>query len=69
MLFRRKIRNKIILVGLIVFLFIYWRGTKAYTKQNNLECERHIVYAVCKQLGKSTTVPTLWDVLKAGVRF
>ncbi len=66
---RRKVRNKIIIVVVLILAFIYWRGTKAYTKANNLECTRHLVYAVCKQIGKPTTVPSLWDVMKIGVKF
>lgn len=69
MLFRKKMRKKIILVLILVFAFVYWRGTKEYIKANNLECERHVVYAVCKQIGQATIVPSLLDVLKEGVKF
>ena len=69
MFFRRRIRNRILLVILAVLIVIYWRGTKAVIKQNNLECEYHIVYAVCKQIGKATELPSLWDVLSAGAKF
>lgn len=69
MLFRKKIRKRLIIVLVVLFVIIYWRGTKTYAEENKLECKRHLVYAVCKQIGQATVVPSLWDVMKAGVRF
>lgn len=69
MYIRRKIRSKLIIVALIALAFIYWRGTKAIAKEKNLECEWHLVYAICKQKGKATELPSLLDVFRAGIKF
>ena len=69
MLMRRKMRNRIILLLLIAVVFIYWRGAKMYVKANDLDCRYHFAYAVCKQVGGPTKVPSLWDVLAAGAKF
>jgi hypothetical protein len=69
MYIRRKIRSKIILLVLIALAFIYWRGTKAIASEKNLECKYHVVYAVCKQKGQATNLPSIWEVLKAGAKF
>ncbi|MBI2355751.1 MAG: hypothetical protein HYV13_00910 [Candidatus Doudnabacteria bacterium] len=69
MYIRKKIRSKLLLLILIALAFIYWRGTKAIAVEKNLECEYHVVYALCKQKGKSTELPTIFDVFKAGMKF
>lgn len=69
MYIRRKIRSRLFLLALIAFGFVYWRGMKAIQKTTNLECEYHVAYAVCKQKGKATELPSLWQVLRAGAKF
>ena len=66
---RRKIRNRLIIFAVILLVAVYWRGVSSYVKKNHLDCNWHAVYAVCKQTGSATKVPSLWDVLKAGVKF
>jgi hypothetical protein len=69
MFVRRKTRNRIIIFVLLLLIIVYWRGAKAYAKQNHLVCQYHFVYAVCKQIGTPTTIPSIWAVLSAGVKF
>lgn len=69
MYIRRRLRSKLIVIALIVLGFVYWRGVKALAVQKNLECKYHLVYAVCKQKGQATTLPSIWEVLKAGSKF
>lgn len=66
---RKKIRFRLILAAVVIFLVIYIHGVIVWTNKNNLDCQWHVVYAVCKQIGKPTVVPSLWDVLVAGVKF
>lgn len=69
MYLKQKIKYRLLILLLILFAFIYWRGIRAVAKESNLDCNYHVFYAVCKQIGKATTLPTFWDVLKAGVKF
>jgi len=69
MYIKKKMRTKLIWLAIVVLAFIYWRGSRTITKEKNLECEYHLVYAVCKQKGKATELPTFMDVLKAGIKF
>ena len=68
MYIRKKIRFRLILLALAVLIFIYWRGTRAYVQKNELDCKYHIVYAICNSKSK-LVIPSLWDILKAGVKF
>ena len=65
----KKMRTKIIYLAIAVLIFVYWRGVKAISAEKNLECNYHLVYAVCKQKGKATELPTFFEVLKAGAKF
>jgi hypothetical protein len=69
MLFRRRTRTRAILLLIAVLLFLYWRGSRAITKENELQCKYHFVYAVCKQTGQATEIPSFWDVIKNGASF
>jgi len=62
-------RTKIILVVIVVLLFLYWHGIKSIASQKGWDCNYHIVYAVCNARNNKAQLPSLWDVLKAGVRF
>ena len=62
-------RTKLILIALVVLGFLYYRGTKAIAQEKNLECKYHLVYALCKQKGQATTLPSIFDVIKAGTKF
>ena len=62
-------RSKLILIAVVVLAFLYYRGTKAIAVEKNLECKYHAVYAICKQKGQATTLPSIWEVLKAGTKF
>jgi len=65
---RKKMRNRIILVAVIVLAFIMWRGINA-TTEKNFTCEYKLVYAVCKPKSGSPKLPTLMEIFKAGVKF
>ncbi|OGE81437.1 MAG: hypothetical protein A3H72_01210 [Candidatus Doudnabacteria bacterium RIFCSPLOWO2_02_FULL_48_8] len=69
MYIKKRMRSKLILLVLFALAFLYWRGTKAIANEKNLECEWHLVYAICKQKGKATELPSIFDVLKAGAKF
>lgn len=66
MYIRKRMRTKIILVVILVLGFLFWRGSKAVTKERKLDCTYHLVYAVCKGNAK---LPSFVEVLKAGVKF
>lgn len=69
MLLRRKIRSKVILVLIIVFLFLYWRGVKSVTSSKGWDCKYHLIYAVCNAKNNKAQLPDIWDILQAGVKF
>lgn len=62
-------RNRLIILAIIVLAFIYWRGVKSVTTQKGMSCEYHIVYALCTAKNNKATMPGIWDILKAGVKF
>lgn len=61
-------RNRIILGVIIVLGIIVWRGLGA-TTEKNFTCEYKLVYAVCKPKTGSPKLPTIMEILKAGVKF
>lgn len=61
-------RNRIILVAVVVLAFIMWRGINATTEQN-FNCEYKLVYAVCKPKAGNPKLPSLVEIFKAGVKF
>lgn len=69
MYIRRKLRSKLFWLVLIALAFFYYRGTKTIAQEKNLECKYHVVYAICKQKGQATTLPSIWEVLRAGTKF
>jgi hypothetical protein len=69
MYIKKKNKVRLFLLLLIVLLFVYWRGIRSITSNTNLECEYHVVYAVCKVKGQATDLPSVLDVLKAGIKF
>lgn len=70
MLFRRKMRTRLILLAIIVLAFLYWHGLKNVTAANTgLKCEYHLVYAICTTQNNKAQLPGIWDILKAGVKF
>lgn len=68
MYFRRKIRNRVILIVLIVLGFVMWRGLAA-TTEKNFNCEYKLIYAVCKPKAGNPALPGLVDIFKAGIKF
>lgn len=68
MYIRKKMRTRIILIVIVVLGFLYWRGSKAYIKEQGLDCKYHIAYAFCK--GKQPTkIPGIFEIFKAGTKF
>jgi len=65
---RKKMRNRIILVALLVLGFIMWRGINA-TTEKNFTCEYKLVYAVCKPKAGNPKLPGLVEIFKAGIKF
>jgi len=65
---RRKNRNRIIFVVIVLFIIVYWHGTVNAAKAKGLNCSYHIVYAFCSGKGK-VQLPSFWDVMKAGIKF
>jgi hypothetical protein len=60
---------KILLVLIILFAIVYWRGTKQILAARNTNCNWHTVYAICVTDSKkvySVQPPSLMDTLKAG---
>ena len=62
---------KIFLILLVVFGFIYWRGTKALITQKGWECSWRSIYAICSDNKKilNAASPSFMDVIKAGTNF
>jgi hypothetical protein len=69
MYIRKKNKFRLFLLLIVVILFVYWRGIRSIEQNTNLECEYHVVYAVCKVQGQATDLPKAWDVFKAGIEF
>ena len=69
MYIKKKMRTRLILLVIVVFAFVYWRGIKQSTAKQGLDCDYHLVYAVCTAKGKTSAMPGFFDVLKAGVKF
>lgn len=65
---RRKVRNRIIFVIVILLGIIIWRGLKGSTK-DRFECEYKLVYAVCTPEKGNPDLPGMIDIFKAGVKF
>jgi len=61
-------RYRIILGVILVLGFITWRGINA-TTEKNFNCEYKLVYAVCKPKAGNPKLPTILEILKAGVKF
>ena len=68
MYLRRKMRNRIILIVIVVLGFIFWRGLTAATTKN-FNCEYKLIYAVCKPKINNAKLPSLVDIFKAGIKF
>ncbi|OGE87742.1 MAG: hypothetical protein A3J07_03445 [Candidatus Doudnabacteria bacterium RIFCSPLOWO2_02_FULL_49_13] len=68
MYIKKKMRNRIILVVVIVLGFIFWRGLTASTAKN-FNCEYKLIYAVCKPKAGNPKLPSLMDIFKAGIKF
>jgi hypothetical protein len=68
MYMRKKIRNRLIMAVALVLAFVMWRGLSAAT-DGKFDCEYKLIYAVCTADTRGTELPSLWEILKAGVRF
>jgi len=62
-------KSKIIVVLIILFAFIYWRGTKSILAKMGMDCEWHVFYAFCKAPVKNTQMPNFMEIFKAGIKF
>jgi hypothetical protein len=69
MLFRRKLRSKLIVLAIIVVLFLYWHGIKNVAVAKGWNCNYQIVYAICDAKNNKAQLPGIWDILKAGAKF
>ena len=68
MYLRKKIRKRLIAVGLVIFGIIFFRGLNATTRETH-DCEFKILYAVCTVTEEGAEMPGLWNIFKAGVSF
>jgi hypothetical protein len=68
MYFRKKIRKRILIVALVVFSFVFYRGLKAATEKTH-DCEFKLIYAACVEKSKGAKLPGLWSIIKSGVSF
>ena len=69
MYIKKRMRTKLILIAILVLGFIYWRGVKQVTVAKSWNCNYHIAYAVCDAKNNKAKLPTIVDILKAGVKF
>ncbi|MEJ0021307.1 MAG: hypothetical protein WDN47_01855 [Candidatus Doudnabacteria bacterium] len=70
MYLKKKMRVKLILLAIVVVLFLYWRGvTSLLIESKGWNCQYQVVYALCQATNNKATLPGLWDILKAGIRF
>lgn len=67
MYIRKKIKFRVALFLLLVFVIVYWRGANYFIKKQNLSCSYHFVYAMCKS--KTVAIPSFWQVLQQGIKF
>lgn len=65
-------KTKILLVLILIFAFVYWRGAKSILTKMGLDCNWHAVYAVCltdSKKVKDGVSPDFMDIIKAGWKF
>jgi hypothetical protein len=61
-------RNRIILVVVLVLGFVFYRGLKATTSKT-FNCEYKLIYAVCRPKNNNSKMPGIVEIFKAGVKF
>jgi hypothetical protein len=63
-------RTIIILVIVLALLFLYWHGvTTLLTAQKGWNCKYHLAYALCEARNNKASLPSLWDIFVAGIKF
>lgn len=62
-------RTKAILLAIVVVLFLYWHGIKNVSAQKGWDCKYHIIYAICNAKNNKATLPSFWEIIKAGAKF
>jgi hypothetical protein len=62
-------KSKIIIALIIIFVIVYWRGTKEILAKAGMDCEWHAFYAICKSDKPQGRMPNFMDILKAGSKF
>ncbi len=62
--------KKLILIIVIIFVVVYWRGTKSILAKMGMDCDWHAFYAICKSDPKmqNTSMPNFMDIFKAGTK-
>jgi len=68
MLFRRKTRNRIILIIVVGILFVLFRGISATTK-DDFRCNYKFIYAICVPKRADAKMPSFMEVFKEGIKF
>lgn len=68
MYLRKKYRTRLFIFLAILLAIIFWRGIKA-TTQGMFDCDFKIIYAVCTANSQDAEMPSLWQIIKAGVKF
>jgi hypothetical protein len=66
---RKKIRTRVILLVIAVVLFLYWHGIKNTAAAKGWDCNYHLIYAICNSKNSKATLPSIWDIIKAGAKF
>jgi hypothetical protein len=59
----------LILAVIIIFVAIYWRGTKSILAKAGMDCDWHAFYAFCKAPSKNPKMPNFMEIFKAGTKF
>jgi hypothetical protein len=64
----KNMKKLIILAIIIIFIGVYWRGTKSILAKMGMDCDWHVFYAFCKAPAKNSQMPNFMEILKAGVK-
>ena len=68
MLFRKKMRKRLLILLVIAFGFVFWRGLHSTTKKTH-DCSFKIVYAICEPKTANAAFPSVMEIISAGIKF
>ncbi|MGE5298011.1 MAG: hypothetical protein ACM3KM_02525 [Acidobacteriaceae bacterium] len=68
MLFRKKLRSRLLMLLVLALAFVVWHGVMSSTK-DEFKCQYKLFYAVCTPKKQNAKLPTVIQILRAGIKF